>query len=132
MTAILYVLWNNGYPQTPIGYWLKSFNAKPAPYPGKTFTVDQIQTRESCPPDPVEAGLTAVPLPSLAIFVVVAASWAWISDGPLKGRRWPFIYIGAVITVSLPLATLRSSSEGRSCSLPSFANGRCTRTSGRR
>ena len=29
----------------------------------------------------------------------MAASWAWLSDGALKGRRWPFIYLGAVLTL---------------------------------
>jgi sugar phosphate permease len=31
----------------------------------------------------------------------MALIWAWLSDGPFKGRRWPFIYAGAVIAVSL-------------------------------
>jgi hypothetical protein len=26
--------------------------------------------------------------------------WAWLSDGPCRGARWPFIYVGAVINVS--------------------------------
>lgn len=26
--------------------------------------------------------------------------WGWLSDGPCRGARWPFIYIGAIITVS--------------------------------
>jgi hypothetical protein len=30
----------------------------------------------------------------------MALIWAWVSDGLLRGTRWPFIYIGAVITVS--------------------------------
>lgn len=30
----------------------------------------------------------------------MALSWGWLSDGPLKGARWPFIYAGAIITVS--------------------------------
>lgn len=33
------------------------------------------------------------------IFVVVALSWGWLSDG-CRGIRWPFIYAGAIITVS--------------------------------
>ncbi|WVF67013.1 hypothetical protein IAT40_001756 [Kwoniella sp. CBS 6097] len=82
---ILYVLWNNAYPQAPIGYWLKSFNAKTnPPVPGKTYTVEQINQ---------------LPLPQTAIFVVVAASFAWLSDGAFRGRRWPFIYIGAVYSI---------------------------------
>lgn len=43
-----YVVWNNGGPQAAMGYWLKSFNAKPAPVPGTTFTVAQINDCESC------------------------------------------------------------------------------------
>ncbi|ORY32279.1 major facilitator superfamily domain-containing protein [Naematelia encephala] len=84
MLPMIYILWNNGSFQAPMGYWLKSFNAKPAPVPGVSYTVSQINT---------------LPLPMTAIFVVVAATWAWLSDGPLGGRRWPFIYIGAVITL---------------------------------
>jgi ACS family pantothenate transporter-like MFS transporter len=30
----------------------------------------------------------------------MALIWAWLSDGPLQGTRWPFIYAGAVLTVS--------------------------------
>lgn len=47
MIAILYVLWNNGWPQNPLPYYLKSFNAKPAPVPGHSYSVPQINTRES-------------------------------------------------------------------------------------
>jgi drug/metabolite transporter superfamily protein YnfA len=41
-----------------------------------------------------------VPLPTTGIFIVVALIWGWLSDGPCRGARWPFIYAGAVITVS--------------------------------
>lgn len=41
-----------------------------------------------------------VPLPTTGIFIVMALTWGWLSDGPFKGRRYPFIYLGAVITVS--------------------------------
>lgn len=40
-----------------------------------------------------------MPLPATGIFIVVALSYAWLSDGPLRGRRWPFIYIGAFLAV---------------------------------
>lgn len=30
----------------------------------------------------------------------MALIWGWLSDGPCRGARWPFIYIGAVINVS--------------------------------
>jgi MFS family permease len=42
----LYVIWNNGYPQNPMGYYLKSFNKKPYPVPGRHYTVAQINNRE--------------------------------------------------------------------------------------
>lgn len=29
----------------------------------------------------------------------MALVWAWLSDGPFRGARWPFIYAGAIITV---------------------------------
>jgi hypothetical protein len=84
---MIYVLWNNAYPQQAMGYWLKSFNADPPPVPGTSYSVSQINN---------------LPLPSTAIFIVMALFWGWLSDGPLKGLRWPFIYAGAIIAVSLP------------------------------
>jgi hypothetical protein len=42
----------------------------------------------------------SVPIPSTAIFLVMALSWGWLSDGPLQGARWPFIYAGAILIVS--------------------------------
>ncbi|WWC90247.1 uncharacterized protein L201_005180 [Kwoniella dendrophila CBS 6074] len=82
---LLYVIWNNQYPQVAIGYWLKSFNNKKnPPKPGTTFTVDQINL---------------LPLPQTAAFIVVALSWAWLSDGVFRGRRWPFVYIGAIYSL---------------------------------
>jgi hypothetical protein len=41
----LYVIWNNGGPQDAMGYWLKSFNKKPAPLPGVTFSISDINQR---------------------------------------------------------------------------------------
>lgn len=70
-----------------MGYWLKSFNAKQAPVPGKSYSVSQINN---------------LPLPTTAIFIVVALTWGWISD--VKGARWPFIYIGAVLTMAFAIA----------------------------
>ncbi|KAF7324909.1 MFS general substrate transporter [Mycena kentingensis (nom. inval.)] len=81
---IEYVLWNNGNIQSPFQYWLKSFNVKPYPVPGTHWTVSQIQL---------------LPLPATAIFVVTALLLAWISDGPLKGKRWPIVVGGAVVTL---------------------------------
>lgn len=86
LLPLCYVLWNNGNPQLASGYWYKSFNKKPHPVPGHTYTVAQIND---------------LPLPTTGIAIVMALTWAWISDGVFRGRRWPFIYGGAVVTVSL-------------------------------
>jgi len=84
LLPLLYIVWNNGSPQAGMGYWLKSFNKKPAPLPGTTFTVPQINN---------------LPLTSTGIFIVIAFIWGWLSDGPCRGARWPFIYAGAVLTL---------------------------------
>ncbi|OWZ68204.1 hypothetical protein AYX14_05536 [Cryptococcus neoformans] len=81
---ILYVIWNNQYPQAPIGYFLKSFNDPPYPGGDRRFSVGQINQ---------------LPLPQTAIFVIVALAFAWLSDGLFRGRRWPFVYVGAVISL---------------------------------
>jgi MFS family permease len=46
LLPMLYVIWNNGGPQPAMGYWLKSFDKKPYPVPGTTFTVPQINNRK--------------------------------------------------------------------------------------
>ncbi|KAI5460555.1 major facilitator superfamily domain-containing protein [Mariannaea sp. PMI_226] len=84
LLPLMYIVWNNAWPQVAMGFWLKSFNANPPPVPGRSFSVPQINN---------------LPLPTTGIFVVVALSWSWLSDGPLRGRRWVFIYAGAVITI---------------------------------
>ncbi|KAJ7471177.1 major facilitator superfamily domain-containing protein [Mycena galericulata] len=81
---IEYVLWNNAPAQSPMQYWLKSFNVEPYPVPGTHYTVAQIQL---------------LPLPATAIFVVTALILAWVSDGPARGLRWPFIIAGAITTL---------------------------------
>lgn len=35
--ALLYIVWNNGWPQPGMGFWLKSFDKTPAPLPGTSF-----------------------------------------------------------------------------------------------
>ncbi len=52
--------------------------------------------------------LIAVPLPATAFFVVMSLTFAWLSDGPFRGRRWPFIYIGSLIglPISISLRTI--------------------------
>lgn len=101
LIALLYVVWNNGSTQIGMGYWLKSFNATPAPLPGTTYTVAQIDNCGSKSHNTEPSILTdfLVPLVVTALFIVVALTWGWLSDGPCRGARWPFIYAGAVITV---------------------------------
>ncbi|KAJ5518609.1 Major facilitator superfamily domain general substrate transporter [Penicillium expansum] len=86
LLPLLYILWNNGIPQPAMGYWLKSFNAHPPPLPGTTYTISQINN---------------LPLPTTAVLIVMGLIWGWLSDGPCRGARWPFIYIGAVITLTI-------------------------------
>ncbi|KAL1410518.1 hypothetical protein Q8F55_004531 [Vanrija albida] len=88
-----YVLWNNGGIQQPMGYYLKSFNKKPPPVPGRSYTVPQINN---------------LPLPATGIHIVTALFFAWLDDDVFKGRRWPTMYIGAVImlAVAIPLRVL--------------------------
>ncbi|KAJ7694821.1 major facilitator superfamily domain-containing protein [Mycena rosella] len=81
---IEYVLWNNGPAQSPMQYWLKTFNVEPYPVPGTHFTVAQIQL---------------LPLPATAIFIVTALILAWVSDGPARGLRWPFVIAGSLTTL---------------------------------
>ncbi|KZT51659.1 MFS general substrate transporter [Calocera cornea HHB12733] len=89
---MLYVIWNNSGIQNPMGYWLKSFNSNPPPVPGWSFTVSQINL---------------LPLPGNAISVVNSLAWAWIADGPAGGRRWPFIYANAVLTIIFAAVLLK-------------------------
>ncbi|KAJ5635812.1 allantoate permease, partial [Penicillium longicatenatum] len=84
LLPLCYIVWNNGIAQLGMGYWLKSFNATPAPVPGTSYSVAQIDN---------------LPLITTAIFIVVAFIWGFLSDGPCKGLRWPFIYAGAIITL---------------------------------
>ncbi|KAK3377255.1 allantoate permease [Lasiosphaeria ovina] len=89
LLPLCYIIWNNGSPQPAMGYWLKSFNdAKHPPVPGTTFTIPQINN---------------LPLPTTGFFVLVALTWGWLSDGPFRGARWPFIYAGALITLTFSI-----------------------------
>ncbi|KAG4444328.1 hypothetical protein IFR05_000202 [Cadophora sp. M221] len=82
---MLYVIWNNANAQPAMGFWLKSFNSKTnPPVPGVTFSVPEINN---------------LPLVTTGIFVVMSLAWAWLDDGPLRARRYPFIYLGAVISM---------------------------------
>lgn len=86
--AFIYIFWNNGSSagQSVMGFWLKSFNKKVnPPVPGVEFSVSDINQ---------------LPLVTTGIFIGMALTWAWLSDGPFRGARWPFIYAGAVIAVS--------------------------------
>jgi MFS transporter, ACS family, pantothenate transporter len=40
--AFIYIVWNNAYALTAMGYWLKSFNATPAPVPGMSYSIADI------------------------------------------------------------------------------------------
>ncbi|KIH87316.1 MFS transporter, ACS family, pantothenate transporter [Sporothrix brasiliensis 5110] len=93
LLPLLYILWNNGGYQNAMGYWLKSFNADPPPVPGVSFTIGQINS---------------LPLVCTGILIAMSLVWGWLSDA-LRGsvRRWPFIYIGAVIHVGFAIAFLR-------------------------
>lgn len=46
LLPLVYIVWNNGYAQPAMGYWLKSFDKTPAPVPGVAFSVPQINNRE--------------------------------------------------------------------------------------
>ncbi|OQE24638.1 hypothetical protein PENSTE_c007G09645 [Penicillium steckii] len=92
LLPLLYIVWNNGIPQPSMGYWLKSFNVDPPPVPGTSFSVAQINN---------------LPLPTTAVLIVMGLIWAWVSDGPCRGARWPFIYIGAVITLIISTLLLK-------------------------
>ena len=43
-----------------------------------------------------------VPNVTVGVFIGMAFLWGWLSDGPLRGRRYPFIYAGAIINVRVP------------------------------
>ncbi|KAF4460158.1 MFS general substrate transporter [Fusarium albosuccineum] len=96
--AMIYVVWNNGAAQPAMGYWLKSFNVDPPPVPGRSYSVPEINN--------------VMPLPTTGIFIVVALFWGWLSDGPCKGARWPFIYAGAIITMAFNIPLLKMSLYG--------------------
>lgn len=86
---IQYALYNSGGPQQAMGYWLKSFNSKPAPVPGKSYTVGQINL---------------LPLPYVAIATVATFFFNWVSDGPLNGLRWPMIFLQTVAVLAIAIA----------------------------
>jgi ACS family pantothenate transporter-like MFS transporter len=86
---LLYVIWNNGSPQVAMGYWLKSFNKKPYPVPDTHFTVPDINN---------------LPLITSALFIAMSLLWGWLSDGPCRGARWPFVYAGAIMTLAFSIA----------------------------
>ncbi|PVH99372.1 MFS general substrate transporter [Periconia macrospinosa] len=89
MLPLSYVIWNNANYQPAMGFWLKSFNAKPYPVPGLHFSVPEINN---------------LPLVSTGLFIIMALIWGWLSDGPCRGARWPFIYVGAIMTLVFAIA----------------------------
>ncbi|KAJ5907558.1 hypothetical protein N7495_000240 [Penicillium taxi] len=86
---LMYCFFLNGEIVQPMGYWLKSFNATPAPVPGVSFTVPQINL---------------LPLPYTAMFAVGLLSASWISDGPLKGKRYPVIIFCGLYSMAFAIA----------------------------
>jgi len=48
----------------------------------------------------------------------MAIIWAWLSDGPFRGARWPFIHAGAVITVSYEALYVMTFPRGRLLIIP--------------
>ncbi|KAL8276393.1 hypothetical protein RQP46_011191 [Phenoliferia psychrophenolica] len=99
---ILYALYLPGGPQQAMGYWIKSFNATPAPVPGRHYTVPQINL---------------LPLPASAIGAVSCILFTWFSDGPLSGRRWPIIIVCTIgnlaVSLTLYLMPLYTNISGR-------------------
>ncbi|KAK0190025.1 major facilitator superfamily domain-containing protein [Armillaria mellea] len=83
---IEYVLLANGGVQSPMQYWMKSFNLNPAPVPGKRFSVTQIQLRTDGPLKGMKTG----------VFLFVG-DLLTVS----KGRRYPFIYYSAILHLVL-------------------------------
>ena len=73
-------VWNNGVPQASMGYWLKSFNKKPPSVPGVSFSVPQINNRESGLSTTLDSGYWSlanvisitVPLTTIGLFIVMA------------------------------------------------------------
>ncbi|CAK7203795.1 hypothetical protein SEUCBS139899_006543 [Sporothrix eucalyptigena] len=91
LLPLLYILWNNSSYQNAMGYWLKSFNTDPPPVPGVSFTIRQINN---------------LPLVCTGILIAMSFVWGWLSDA-LRGARWPFIYLGAIIHIAFAIAFLR-------------------------
>ncbi|ORY26989.1 major facilitator superfamily domain-containing protein [Naematelia encephala] len=85
---MVFGFWGISGPQNPLLYYLKSFNKTPAPVPGRHFTIEQINN---------------YPTVGSALLVVTALIGGWISDGPLRGRRYPIIYFGAFVTLLLAI-----------------------------
>lgn len=115
---VLYTLWNQSNVQSPFRYWLKSLSADPPPVPGLRFSITQINLSSSFKSDgpvPTRTHAAPVPIPATILLVCMSLSWAWLSDGPFRGRRWPFIFLGAALNVSSLTLSPRSSSLADQC-----------------
>lgn len=119
VSAMLYVLWNNGNIQSPFQYWMESFNKAPYPVPDRRFSVPQINNCELLPcPSMLCRGVVTrrrchcsgadetVPTIGTAFQIVAALSGAWISDGPFKGKRWPLVLFDAIASIIFAIAHL--------------------------
>ena len=91
LLPLLYVLWNNsGGPMNIMSLWLKSFNTVHTGT-GITYTTDQINYYN---------------MPVWAVWAICGILAGWLSDGPLRGRRWPMIVFFTTVNVVVCIALL--------------------------
>jgi ACS family pantothenate transporter-like MFS transporter len=69
-----------------MGYWLKSFNADPAPLPGTTYTVAQINNREFNFRLYILINSANYIYKYLSPLPVFSSSWHWPGVGCLMGH----------------------------------------------
>lgn len=91
LIPLLYILWNNsGGPMNIMSLWLKSFATADT---GTTiaYSTDQINYFN---------------MPVWAMWAVCGIAAGWLSDGPLRGRRWPMIVFFTSVNVVVCIALL--------------------------
>lgn len=69
-----------------MGYWLKSFNADPAPLPGTTYTVAQINNCEFDFMFYIPMDITNLMYKYPSLLPVFSSSWHWPGVGCLMGH----------------------------------------------